>query len=56
MTDEVRDGYEGITITFKIKSEAPREQIEELVQIAQDRSPVFDIVANPVPVKVNLAA
>ncbi len=55
MTDEVRNGYESITITFKIKSDAPREQLEELLQIAQDRSPVFDIVSNPVPINVKLA-
>ena len=55
MTNEVRNGYESITITFKIKSDAPREQLEELVQIAQDRSPVFDIVSNPVPINVKLA-
>jgi uncharacterized OsmC-like protein len=54
MADEVRNGFEGITITFKIKSDAPREQIEELVKIAQERSPVFDIVTNPVPVTVRL--
>lgn len=56
LSDEVRNGYEGINITFKIKSDAPREQLEELVQIAQNRSPVFDIVSNPVPVSVKLAA
>jgi uncharacterized OsmC-like protein len=56
MTDEVRNGYEGINITFKIKSSASREQLEELVQIAQERSPVFDIVSNPVPVSVRLEA
>lgn len=55
ISDEVRNGYEGINITFKIKSDAPREQIEELIQIAQQRSPVFDIVSNPVPVNVKLA-
>ena len=55
MTDEVRNGYKSIKITFKIESDAPREQIEELVQIAQDRSPVFDMVSNPVPVEVELA-
>jgi uncharacterized OsmC-like protein len=54
MTDEVRNGYESINITFRIKSNAPREQLEELVQIAQDRSPVFDIVSNPVPINVRL--
>lgn len=55
MTDEVRNGYEGINITFKIKSSASREQLEELVRIAQQRSPVFDCVTNPVPVNVKLA-
>ncbi len=55
MTEEVRNGYEGINITFRIKSNAPREQLEELVMITQQRSPVFDCVTNPVPVKVKLA-
>jgi uncharacterized OsmC-like protein len=55
MSDEVRNGYEGINVTFRIKSNAPREQLEELVQIAQQRSPVFDCVTNPVPVNVKLA-
>lgn len=56
ITDEVRRGYEEIRVTFTIASEAPREKIEELVKLAQKRSPVFDIVSNPVPVKVTLAA
>ena len=55
MTDEVRNGYEAINVTFRIKSDAPREQLEELVKIAQQRSPVFDCVTNPVPVNVKLA-
>jgi uncharacterized OsmC-like protein len=54
MTDEVRRGYENIRVTFRIKSDAPREKLEELVEVAQKRSPVFDIVTNPTPVKVTL--
>ena len=42
-------------MTFRIKSNAPREQLEELVKIAQQRSPVFDCVTNPVAVNVKLA-
>jgi hypothetical protein len=30
-------------------------QLEELCRIAQQRSPVFDIVSNPVPVDVRVA-
>jgi len=43
-------------VNVRIKSDAGREEIEELVKLAQRRSPVFDIVSNPVPVKVSLEA
>ena len=51
-----RNGYEEIRVNIRIKSDAKREEIEELVKLAQRRSPVFDIVSNPVPVKVSLEA
>jgi uncharacterized OsmC-like protein len=38
----------------RVKGEATQEQLEELVRLAQDRSPVFDIVSHPVPVSVRL--
>jgi uncharacterized OsmC-like protein len=56
LSEEVRNGYENIRVTFKIKSDAPREKLEELCQLARKRSPVFDIVSNPVVVTVQLAA
>ena len=56
LSDKVRNGYENVRVTFKIKADAPREKLEELCQLAQKRSPVFDIVSNPVPVTVQLAA
>ncbi len=55
LSDKVRNGYENIRVTFKIKADAPEETLQELIEIAQQRSPVFDIVTNPVPVKVELA-
>ena len=54
ISDEVRNGYENIRVTFKIKADATEEQLEELVQLARERSPVFDIVSHPVPVSVEL--
>jgi uncharacterized OsmC-like protein len=53
LSDEVRNGYEGIRVRFKIESDAPEETLQELVELAQQRSPVFDIVTNPVPVLVS---
>lgn len=54
LSEEVRNGYENIRVTFKIKADATEEQLRELVQLAQKRSPVFDIVSHPVPVSVEL--
>lgn len=55
MDPNVRNGYEQVRVTFRIESKAPREKLEEFVRIARQRSPVFDIFTNPVPVEVELA-
>ena len=54
LSDRVRNGYENIRVTFKIKADAPEEKLEELCQLAQKRSPVFDIISHPVPISVRL--
>jgi uncharacterized OsmC-like protein len=54
MSENVRNGYEKIKVTFKVKSEAPKEKVRELVELAQKRSPVFDIISHPTPVEVSL--
>lgn len=54
MSENVRNGYEKIKVNFRVKSDAPREKIRELVDLAQKRSPVFDIVSNPTTVEVSL--
>jgi uncharacterized OsmC-like protein len=55
MSDKVRNGYESIQVKFKVKGDAPKETLRELVEIAQQRSPVFDIVSHSTPVHVSLA-
>jgi OsmC-like protein len=54
LSDRVRNGYENIRVTFKITVDAPEEKLQELCQPAQKRSPVFDIVSNPVQISVRL--
>ena len=56
LSDEVRPGYEGIRVSYRVKADAPREKIEELCAYVQRTSPVLDIVRNPVPVTVELAS
>lgn len=55
MDENVRNGYENIRVNFKIKADVPEEKLQELVELAQKRSPVFDIVTNKTPVSVRLA-
>jgi uncharacterized OsmC-like protein len=56
LDETARNGYQVIRVTFRIDADAPREQIEELVMLAQMRSPVYDTISNPVKVTVALAA
>src|SRR5262244_295725 len=44
---DVRNGFGGIRVTYKIDADAKREDIEALVAQSQKRSAVYDIVTNP---------
>lgn len=52
LSDTVRNGYEHIRVNFRIKADAPQEKIDELIHLAQKRSPVFDVITNPIRVTV----
>ncbi len=54
LSADVRNGYENIQVTFRIKADASEERLQELCELAQKRSPVFDMVTNSVPVTVAL--
>jgi uncharacterized OsmC-like protein len=55
LSDEVRNGYEGIRVTFTVRGDAPPEKLREVVERAQARSAVFDVVSHGVPVAVTVA-
>ena len=54
MSDKVRPGYKSINIKLKVKGDAPKEKLEELVMLAERLSPVADVVSHGTPVKVSL--
>lgn len=54
LDETVRNGLDKIRITFSVRSDAPREKIRELVTLAQNRSGVFDMLSNGVPIAVEL--
>lgn len=52
--DEVRNGFEGVTVNYEIDADASQEDLEALVAQSQKRSAVYDIVTNPTNVTVNV--
>ncbi|GKT09709.1 OsmC family protein [Desulforhabdus sp. TSK] len=54
LSKDVPVGYERIRVVFKIDADVSEEQKEELIQMAQKYSPVFNTVSNPTPVTVQL--
>jgi uncharacterized OsmC-like protein len=53
---DVRNGFNGIKVSFNIDADASQEDLEALVAQSQKRSAVFDIVANPTNIKVQVNA
>jgi uncharacterized OsmC-like protein len=51
---EVRNGFDGIKVTFEIDADASPDEIKALVAQSQKRSAVFDIVTNPTDVTVEV--
>jgi len=48
----VRTGYQGIRVRFKIKADVPDAKLQELGQLGSAFSPVFDSLTKGVPVSV----
>ena len=52
---DVRNGFDAITVRFAIDADASRDDLQALIAQSQKRSAVFDVVANPTKVLVELA-
>ena len=53
--EDVRNGFDGIKVTYKIDADASPDDIRAIVAQSQKRSAVYDIVANPTNVAVEVA-
>jgi uncharacterized OsmC-like protein len=56
LSDEVRNGFSNIRVSFKIKGDAPEEKLQQIVEQGRARSAVYDIVTNGVPVHIDVDA
>jgi uncharacterized OsmC-like protein len=54
--DEPRNGFERIAIEFRVSGDAPEEKLREVVDRARQRSAVYDMVTNGVPVALEVSA
>jgi uncharacterized OsmC-like protein len=54
LSDEVRNGYQAIRISFDVAGNAPQAKLEEIVRQSVARSAVFDVLTNGVPVAVSV--
>lgn len=54
ISEEVPVGYKNIRVYFEIEADISDAQKEELIKMAQKYSPVFNSIAKPVPVSVQL--
>ena len=51
---DIRNGFDGIKVTYKIDADASDDDIKALVAQSQKRSAVYDIVTNPTNVTVEV--
>ncbi|MEM1092297.1 MAG: OsmC family protein [Pseudomonadota bacterium] len=51
---DVRNGFNGVTVSYQIDADATEEEIAALVAQSQKRSAVFDIITNPTNVNVRV--
>jgi uncharacterized OsmC-like protein len=54
LNDEVRNGFQQIRVSFRVKGDASPEKIQEVVDRARSRSVVFDSITQGVPVSVEV--
>jgi uncharacterized OsmC-like protein len=56
LSKEVRNGYQGIRVRFKVKGDAPEAKLREIVEQSRARSAVFDVLTNGTSVDVEVDA
>jgi uncharacterized OsmC-like protein len=55
LSEHVRNGYQGIRVTFQISGDASGEVLRGLVEQSRSRSAVYDVLTNGVPVSIDVA-
>lgn len=54
LSSEVRNGYRQMRVNFRIKGDASEETLRKIVERSRDRSAVYDVLTNGVPVDITV--
>jgi uncharacterized OsmC-like protein len=54
INDQVRNGYQGIKVSYTISGDAPAEVLEGLIEQSRRRSAVYDVITNGVSVDISV--
>jgi uncharacterized OsmC-like protein len=54
LSNQVRNGYQGIRVNFQISGDAPDEVLRGLIEQSRARSAVYDVLTNGVPVSIDV--
>ena len=55
LSGEVRNGFQRIRVSFRVRGDAPPDQLRQLVDQAVARSAVHDVLTHGVPISVDVA-
>jgi len=56
LSNEVRNGYNALRLSYKIKGDADEETLRKIVAQSKARSAVYDVLTNGVPVSIDVDA
>lgn len=56
LDENVRNGYQGLKASFRIKGDASKAELEKIVFRSKDRSAVYDVLTNGVPIDIEVTA
>ena len=55
LSDDVRNGFSGIKVSFRLRGDDP-DKLRQVIEQSRQRSAVFDVVTNGVPVSIEVDA
>jgi len=51
---DVRNGYQQVSVSFVIKGDAPEDVLRQIVEQSRQRSAVYDVITHGVPVDIEV--